>query len=192
MKKRWVSFLVVICTILMFGTTKEVIFAIDEKAFLTPFIDKWIEEEYNNSVEVNEIIPVVDGYGKTTGYSISFMRGNEPAGYVIIDTDKEKAILEYSYDGRDPYAAMEEQVENIYYRDIAADKPILLFVQGYDEEGDKTGHFAVVFGYKITTDGSKYLTIANCWDNSSQRYIRFKSDGLTAFDGYAIQIGNVF
>lgn len=72
--------------------------------------------------------------------------------------------------------------------DLDGNKTIFLSVGGKDADGVELGHASVVFGYRITTDGSKYLRIANCWDTSTNRYIKFKPSELSWFNGYAVSI----
>ncbi len=72
--------------------------------------------------------------------------------------------------------------------DIKANKTILVSVGGKDASGKSVGHACVAFGYRITTDGAKYLQVANGWDTSCNRYLKFKPSELTRFDGYAVSI----
>lgn len=74
-----------------------------------------------------------------------------------------------------------------FTRDLQKGKTVYLDIQGKDWDGKIVGHAAVAFGYRETTDG-RYLKVANGWSESSDTYIRFKANGLTAFDGYAVTI----
>lgn len=72
--------------------------------------------------------------------------------------------------------------------DIDNNKPIILSVGGKDANGNSVGHRVVVLGYCETNTGSRYLRIANCWDTSNNRYIKFKPSELSRFNGYSVAI----
>lgn len=74
-----------------------------------------------------------------------------------------------------------------FKNDLDKNKTILLAVQG-KLDGVLVGHGAVVLGYRINTDGSKYLRVADCWSTSTNRYIKFKPPELSSFQGYAVSI----
>ena len=75
-----------------------------------------------------------------------------------------------------------------FTRDINNDITILTQVGGKDDDGKQIGHYCVAFGYRENKDGSRFLQVANGWDNSCNRFLKFKPSELNQFNGFAISI----
>ncbi len=72
--------------------------------------------------------------------------------------------------------------------DIDSGKPLILRVGGNDSSGDHLGHFVVVMGYCKDTSNAGYLRIADGWNATTHRYVKFKPSDLDEFYGFSITI----
>ena len=71
-----------------------------------------------------------------------------------------------------------------YTRDINANKPISIFVNG-TYSGDYIGHYVVAIGYHHYTNGAKYLKV---FTGSYATYLKFRPTCLDGFAGQAVSI----
>ncbi len=75
-----------------------------------------------------------------------------------------------------------------FVRDINAGLPILTNIRGNINPSVESGHTITTIGWATTYSGVKYLRVIDCWNNHTNRYIIFKGDMFTSFDGCAVVI----
>ncbi len=74
-----------------------------------------------------------------------------------------------------------------FVRDINADLPILMSVRGYQGTME-VGHAMTGVGWASSYSGTKYIRVIDNWNNHTNRYIMFKSEHFTSFEGCSVEI----
>ena len=77
---------------------------------------------------------------------------------------------------------------DVYKTNLDNNHGIIILVRGDDSSGNVIGHYAFVLGYTKLSNGAQYLRICNGWDNSPNRFIKFRPSCLSFFGGYCIKI----
>lgn len=80
---------------------KEVVLTKEQAILLA---EKWQEKNYDEDVQIDNVIPIYDSVNTISAYSIGFTDGEEDKGYVVINTDlSQELVREFALTGKDLY-----------------------------------------------------------------------------------------
>ena len=84
------------------NTTEKDVVLTKEQAIL--LAEKWQEKNYDEDVQIDNIIPIYDSLNTISAYSIGFTDGEEDKGYVVINTDlSQDMVRQFALSGKDLY-----------------------------------------------------------------------------------------
>lgn len=83
-------------------STEKIVVLTKEQAIL--LAEKWQEKNYDEDVQIDNVIPIYDSVNTISAYSIGFTDGEEDKGYVVINTDlSQELVREFALTGKDLY-----------------------------------------------------------------------------------------